>query len=121
MSEKEFNILTALVAGMPWKARLAVFACVMFGPSILFAGFFAALWTGIIPSPVTRNTELLLQNQQLILGLKTTLDLNLAAMKAEISDSQAQQAQMVRLQLATCRNVAKNEAGVRECDGYWRH
>ena len=112
--------LVAAMAGLPWQVKVILIIALIFGPLGVFAAFFMSLWAGWVPSPITVNTQLLQETKAIALDVQKTLNMNIGAMQARVTDSQYRDEQMIRLQLATCRAVARDTESRRECDGYWK-
>jgi len=104
--------LLGLVQG--WPARWQVIAVLLgwFGPMAVITLFFMAVLAGWLKSPITYNTAYLIY-------IRDKLDNAIVRMHERVMESRYKDEQQIRLLLATCRNVARDSEGRRECDTYW--
>lgn len=97
----------------PWWAQMGLVILFWLGPAALVAAVFLAMWTGWLPSPITKNGETLVR-------VESKLDTAVARMGDEVRNSHLNDEHVVRLLLATCRNVAKSDTERMNCENYWR-
>src|SRR5512134_161391 len=107
------NPFSWLGADTPWWARVLLFILFWLGPSAVFAAVSVAVFIGIIPSPITVNTEHLVFIRQLLVT-------SLAQMDNRVGEMHNRDEQLIRISLATCQNVAKDDAARMRCADYWR-
>ena len=97
----------------PWWAKELRQYILWFGPTVVVAMVFLAMWAGWIPSPIT-------ENQKTLARVEAKLDGAVNDMKSEVKSSKWSDESMIRLQLQTCRNTSKSEAQMLKCDDYWK-
>jgi hypothetical protein len=97
----------------PWYVQTGLFVLFWLGPAAIIAAVFLAMWTGWLPSPITDNNRILVR-------VESKLDSATARMADEVRSSNAKDEHVVRLLLATCRNVARTEMDRVQCDNYWK-
>ncbi len=97
----------------PWTIKLAIKSIFWFGPSIVVAGLFLAMWAGWLSSPITDNNTRLIR-------IESKLDRAFEEMRNRVLESKVSDEQGVRLLLVICHNTAKNEAQNVACDYYWK-
>lgn len=102
-----------LTLDVPWHVRVGLIILFWLGPSLIMAAFFLAMWAGWLPSPITDNNRILVR-------LEGKVDTAIVDMKREVNYSREHAEQMIRLLLATCRNVARNDIDRLQCENYWR-
>jgi len=106
-------MLPMLNGDTPWWARIGLIVLFWLGPAAIVAAIFLAMWTGWLPSPITRNSEALARIEQ-------KLDGAVARMMDEVRSSHLTDEYMMRIALQTCRNVARSDMDRARCDDYWR-
>lgn len=97
----------------PWWVQVGLIVLFWLGPAALTATFFMLVFTGYLRSPIVENNDILKR-------MEPRLNTAISAMETEVSNSRRNDEQVVRLLLATCRNVARDEVGRINCDNYWR-
>jgi|MudIll2142460700_1097286.scaffolds.fasta_scaffold123515_3 hypothetical protein len=113
--QQEFNqrLLPMIPQGAPWWVQTGLIIMFWLGPASLVGVVFLSMWSGWLPSPIT-------ENQKILTRLETKFDTAITRMSSETDNRHRNDENVVRLLLATCRNVAKNEFDKSQCDGYWR-
>jgi hypothetical protein len=97
----------------PWWAQMGILVLGWLGPAAIVAGIFLAMWTGWLPSPITDNNKILTR-------VEHKLDAAVLRMTDEVRSSGMKDEQVVRLLLATCRNVSRSDIDRSQCDSYWK-
>ena len=97
----------------PWWIQVALIVLFWLGPTALVALFFMLVFAGTISSPLTENNQILKR-------VESKLDAATTRMAAEVESSRRHDEHVIRLLLATCRNVARDDQGRMQCDNYWR-
>lgn len=97
----------------PWWIQVGLIVLFWLGPAFLVGVVFLSMWSGWLPSPIT-------ENQKILMRVEGKLDSAITRMAGEVDSSHRNDENVVRLLLATCRNVARNDFDRSQCDGYWR-
>lgn len=105
--------LPMIPASSPWWVQVGLILLFWLGPAFLVGVWSISMWSGWIPSPIT-------ENQKILIRLESKVDVATNRMTSEVENSRRNDEQVVRLLLATCRNVAKNDVDKTQCDNYWR-
>jgi hypothetical protein len=82
------------------------------GPVIFILGAFVGMWTGWLPSPITRNGEG-------IARIEVALNKAMNSMENEVRASHTSDEKLVRLLQMVCIRLSKSEAQSVECSD-WR-
>lgn len=97
----------------PWWVQGVLVVLFWLGPSVIVAGVFMAMWAGWIPSPITENGRILVR-------VESKLDAAVDRMGREVQSSSLKDEQVIRLLLATCRNVSRSDVDRLQCENYWK-
>lgn len=97
----------------PWLAHMIMEITFWLGPTAIVASVFMAMWAGWIPSPITKNQEILVR-------IESKLDDAYRRMTEDVRANRNADESGTRLLLIICRNTARNVQQELQCNDYWK-